>query len=103
MTYFYTMKKAFLVVLAIFCCRILFAQTAKPNQPATDTANAQAPFMRFPTLPPFHLLKLDSTTYLTKEDVKKGHKTIIMYFSPDCEHCKHQTEAILSDFSKFKD
>lgn len=97
------MKKAFLVLTALIICHILTAQPTSPNQPATDPANAQAPFMRFPTIPPFHLLKLDSSTYLTKEDVRKGHKTIIMYFSPDCEHCKHQTEAILSDFSKFKD
>ena len=59
--------------------------------------------MRYPTLPPFHLLKLDSSTYLTKDDVKKNRRTIVMFFSPDCEHCKHQTEAILADFSKFKD
>jgi thioredoxin-related protein len=26
-----------------------------------------------------------------------------MFFSPDCEHCKHQTEAILADFKDFKD
>lgn len=97
------MKKAFLVVLTIICCRILFAQTAKPNQPAADSANAQAPFMRFPTIPPFRLLKLDSTSYLTKDDVKKNRKTIIMYFSPDCEHCKHEIESFLADWNKFKD
>jgi len=26
-----------------------------------------------------------------------------MFFSPDCDHCKHQTESILADFSDFKD
>jgi len=97
------MKKPFLAVLALVCCHFLSAQPTVPNQPATDPANAQAPFMRFPTIPPFHLLKLDSSTYLTKDDVKKNRRTIIMYFSPDCEHCKHQTEAILGDFSKFRD
>ena len=103
MIYFYTMKKAFLVVLAIICCRILYAQPTKPNQPATDSANAQAPFMRFPTLPPFHLLKLDSATYLTKEDVKKNRRAIVMYFSPDCEHCKHEIESFLGSWDQFKD
>ena len=103
MKYFYSMKKAFLVVLTVVCCRILYAQPTQPNQPATDPANAQAPFLRFPTLPPFHLLKLDSSTYLTKEDVKKNRKTIVMYFSPDCEHCKHEIENFLSEWDKFKD
>jgi thioredoxin-related protein len=97
-----TMKKVFLAVFALVCSSVLFAQQSTAPS-AADQANAQAPYLRFPTLPPFHLLKLDSSTYLTKEDVKKNHRSIIMFFSPDCDHCKHQTESILSDFSKFKD
>jgi thioredoxin-related protein len=97
------MKKAFLAFVSVILCHVLFAQPTTANQPATDPANAEAPFKRFPTIPPFHLLKLDSATYLTKDDVRKGRKTIIMFFSPDCEHCKHQTEAILADFKDFKD
>jgi hypothetical protein len=97
------MKKVFLALMAIACCHILFAQPTRPNQPATDTANSQAPYMRFPTIPPFHLLKLDSASYLTKDDVKKNRRTIIMYFSPDCEHCKHEIESFLANWGKFKD
>jgi thioredoxin-related protein len=97
------MKKVFLAVaLLAFSSTILFAQQPAPQQATPDQAN-EAPYLRFPTIPPFHLLKLDSTTYLTKEDVKKNRRTIIMFFSPDCDHCKHQTESILQDFSKFKD
>jgi len=98
------MKKAFLAIAILVYSSVLFAQQpATANTTATDQANAEPPFKRFPTLPPFRLLKLDSSTYLTKEDVKKNHRTIIMYFSPDCDHCKHQTESILADFKKFKD
>jgi peroxiredoxin len=97
------MKHIFLACIALVFCHILQAQPKVPNQPATDPANAQAPFMKFPTIPPFHLLGLDSTTYLTPADLKKGRRTIIMFFSPDCEHCKHQTEAFLADFNDFKD
>ena len=96
------MKQVFLAIIALAFTQFVSAQQL-PNQPATDTANASAPFMRFPTVPPIHLLKLDSATYLTKEDLKKNRKTIVMYFSPDCEHCKRQTEAILADFKDFKD
>jgi thioredoxin-related protein len=101
------MKKVFLAIAILVYSSSLFAQQTAAQQPApttaADQANAEPPFKRFPTLPPFHLLKLDSSTYLTKEDVKKNHRTIIMYFSPDCDHCKHQTESILADFKKFKD
>jgi thioredoxin-related protein len=96
------MKKIFLAIAILAYSSLLFAQQPTPP-PAPDQTNLQAPYLRFPTLPPFHLLKLDSSTYLTKEDVKKNHRTIIMYFSPDCDHCKHQTESILADSKKFKD
>ena len=111
MVYFYSMirsiklfkmKKIFLVITALTICQFLSAQQVA-NRPATDTSNASAPYMRFPTIPPFHLLKLDSTTYLTKDSIRKNRKTIVMYFSPTCEHCKHQTEAILADFKEFRD
>jgi thioredoxin-related protein len=97
------MKKAFLAVAILIYSSVLFAQQPANPPSNTQTPDTQAPYLRFPTLPPFHLLKLDSSTYLTKEDVKKNRRTIIMFFSPDCDHCKHQTESILSDFSKFRD
>jgi thiol-disulfide isomerase/thioredoxin len=96
------MKQPFLALLALTICHSVSSQTL-PNQPATDTANASAPFMRYPTVPPFHLLKLDSATYLTKDDLHKNRRTMVMFFSPDCEHCKHQIEAILATFKDFKD
>ncbi|HEY6899803.1 MAG TPA: thioredoxin-like domain-containing protein [Puia sp.] len=97
------MKKVLPLILILVYSSVSFAQQTNPSPANTQQPSEQAPYLRFPTLPPFHLLKLDSATYLTKEDVKKGHRTIIMFFSPDCDHCKHQTESILSDFKKFKD
>ncbi|HTS44104.1 MAG TPA: hypothetical protein VMH01_06885 [Puia sp.] len=70
---------------------------------AAQNNAAQPPYLRFPTIPPLKLLKVDSATYLTKDDIKKNHRTIIMYFSPECEHCKHQTESILGSMDQFKD
>ena len=55
------MKKAFLIVLALACSHFLFAQ--QPQQPTQTTATVpqdQAPYLKYPTVPPFHLLKLDS-------------------------------------------
>jgi thiol-disulfide isomerase/thioredoxin len=61
------------------------------------------PFQRFPTIPPFNLLKVDSATYYTKDDLKKHRLTLIMCFSPECDHCKHQTRDIIAAMDKFKD
>ena len=104
------MKTVFLIVSALagsFFLPTLSVSAQQPvqQQPAQQqqAADQQAPYLRYPTIPPFHLLKLDSATYLTKDDIKKHHRTIVMFFSPDCDHCKHQTESILADFKEFKD
>ena len=97
------MKKAFLIVLVLACSHFLFAQQPTPPASQPPAPVDSAPYLRFPTIPPFRLLKLDSTTYLTKDDIKKHHLTIVMFFSPDCDHCKHQTESILADYADFSD
>jgi thiol-disulfide isomerase/thioredoxin len=82
------------------------AQTQPPVQPTEQQVNPPqppAPYITNPTIPPFHLLKTDSATYVTKDDLKKHRRTMIMFFSPDCDHCKHQTESILAAGDKFKD
>ncbi len=53
---------------------------------------------------PFHNLqsyKAPDSTAFTKDDLKKK-ETIFMIFSPDCEHCQHETEALLKDIDKLK-
>lgn len=54
------------------------------------------------SLPAFTLLKVDSTS-MTRMDLPKNKKIMIMFFSPGCDHCKHQTDSILSNIEKLKD
>jgi len=39
-------------------------------------------------IPPFHILKGDST-WFTPANLKKNKPVMIIYFSPDCSHCQH--------------
>jgi thioredoxin-related protein len=78
---------------------LLFALSA---QCQTDSIMLP-PYQRFRTVPPFKLLKTDSTTYFTKDDLKKNKAVLIIIFSPDCEHCQHETEEILNRIDDFKD
>ena len=59
-------------------------------------------YLRFPTIPPFEILQVDSATTFSKSDLKKNQQLLLMYFSPDCEHCQHQTEDLLRDIQSFK-
>ena len=61
-----------------------------------------APYKRFPSVPPFKLLLTDSNTHFTKENLSKKKAVMIMLFSPDCDHCKHETEDIIKNIDAFK-
>jgi thiol-disulfide isomerase/thioredoxin len=82
--------------ISIFFAGLLFSAIAM----AQDSTSA--PYLRFPTLPPFRLLQVDSTSYFTKEDLPKKHAVLIILFSPDCEHCQHETEQIIARINDFK-
>jgi len=91
------MKKSVITLLLMLGFCALQAQTA------ATASRPEAPYLRFPTIPPFKILKVDSTNFYTRDDLKKNKLTIVMFFSPTCEHCKHQTEDILADPEDFKD
>jgi len=89
------MKVVLTAVLGLFSLFSLQAQST--------TALPEAPYMKNPGFPPIHLLEVDSVHFVTKDLIKKNHKILLMFFSPECEHCKHQIRDILADFGKFKD
>jgi thiol-disulfide isomerase/thioredoxin len=60
------------------------------------------PYQRFPTVPPFKLLQVDSSSYFTKTDLKKKKPVLIILFDPACEHCQHETEEIIKNMNDFK-
>src|SRR5687768_10747028 len=87
------MKRFVFLVLALTACFLSIAQT--------DSAQS-APYKRFPNVPPFKLLLTDSSTYFTKDELAKKKATLLMLFSPDCEHCKHETEEIIKNIDALK-
>lgn len=87
------MKKHILLPLLILLTLSAFSQTDSTSLP---------PYKRFPTVPPFKILLTDSTTWLTKENLPAKRATMVILFSPDCDHCKHETEQLLSEIDKFK-
>jgi len=86
------MKKFVFIVLALATFFFSVAQT--------DSLQL-APYKRFPTVPPFKLLLTDSSTHFTKEDLAKKKGVMLMLFSPDCDHCKHETEEIIKNIDAF--
>ncbi|HEY2581007.1 MAG TPA: thioredoxin-like domain-containing protein [Mucilaginibacter sp.] len=72
------MKKLLLFFCFIISATCTFAQT----QPQPK------PFVPPVAIPPYHILNTDSV-YVTPANLKKNKPVMIIYFAPDCSHCKN--------------
>jgi thiol-disulfide isomerase/thioredoxin len=85
------MKKIFFFVL------ILSSITASSQSPDSVVA----PYLQDKKIPFFKMMLTDSSLFY-KSNLKKNRAAIIFFFSPDCEHCKQQTEELLKNIDAFK-
>ncbi|UEG48968.1 redoxin domain-containing protein [Ferruginibacter lapsinanis] len=85
------MKKIFLIIALFACSKMLFAQ-----------ADTSLLYLKFTQIPPFSFTKVPDSTKFAKADLKKRKATLIMAFSPDCEHCKHETSELIAHIKRFK-
>ena len=59
-------------------------------------------YLRFPTIPQFSIYKASDSTAFTRENLQKKKATVFIIFSPDCEHCQHETDELKKNIDKFK-
>jgi thioredoxin-related protein len=85
------LKKYLLLILIVISVKTGFAQ-----------ADTSLLYLRFPIVPSFKLTNVADSSFFTKENLKKKKPTIIMIFSPDCEHCQDETKAITANINLFK-
>jgi thioredoxin-related protein len=80
----------------LFLCTVLLALNATAS---VDSIPAHLKGLK---IPDFKLLLVDSTTNFYTENLDGKKNTLIMLFSPDCDHCQHQTEDIIRNIAAFK-
>ena len=71
-------------------------------QRVSAQSDTLAVYKRFPNLPVFNLIKLPDSTKFTRDDLNRRKATMIMLFSPDCDHCIHATKDLLQQIDLFK-
>lgn len=81
---------------------IILAAASFSNGLLAQPDSMQAPYQRFSSFPPVKLLLADSTTSIIKETLPKKVPAMLMVFSPDCEHCQHETEDLVKHMDKFE-
>ncbi len=87
------MKKLFTLTAFLLVITPVFSQGETKPEP---------PYKRFPTYPPVKLMLPDSVSFYSKDDLPKKSPVMLMLFSPDCDHCQHETEQIIQNIDKFK-
>jgi len=85
------LKKYFSLLLVVLMSKAAVAQI--------DTSLL---YLRFPIVPSFRLINVADSSIFTKNDLKKKRATIIMMFSPDCEHCQLETKELTAHMDLFK-
>ncbi len=56
-----------------------------------------------PDMPSFNLLLSDSVSTLNTNNIPTGKTSILVLFSPDCEHCQKETSDILLKMDSLKE
>ncbi len=84
------MKYFFLLISMLI---ISLASSAQQTQPA---------YLQYRTVPAARLLLADSSGKELKAMLDKKKPLMIVVFSPECDHCKHEAEELVRNINKFK-
>ena len=99
------MKKLTLLlsILLIGISQIAVAQTkGQTKGQASEKKRDSLPCEKFPKLPAFNLLAMDSSTIFNTYNIPEGKPTVLMFYSPDCDHCQHLAEQIMQHMDSLK-
>lgn len=89
------MKLITTLLLLLFSIKIVHSKTI--------LFDSIPPHLKNLKLPDFKILLPDSISFFYKENLDRKKKyTLLMSFSPECDHCKQQTLEILTRIDAFK-
>ena len=80
----------------------LQAQDKPANAPAPPAEDTVRPYLKHPTLPAFNIRLMDSVTIFNTYNIPEGKPTAIIFFDPDCKHCRTTMTRLLSGMDSIK-
>ena len=82
----------------------IMALSAAGQDKKTDKVTSdEAPYLKHKELPAIEILDINGKDTFNTYNIKEGRPTLIIYFSPDCDHCKIMLDAIEPEIDKLKD
>jgi thiol-disulfide isomerase/thioredoxin len=94
-------KIVFVALFFIVPVTNMIAQDKKSGGDAQKDTTLQ-PYQKYPTLPAFNILLMDSVTIFNTYNIPEGKPIAIMLFSPDCKHCKRTIMALEAGMDSIK-
>src|SRR5438034_207081 len=92
---FWGMKRFMLLLIGLIVSVGAMAQRGKVDK---DTA----PYLKYRTMPAIQILLQDSTTIFNTYSIPKGTPTVLVFFSPDCEHCQKMIGEIVEKMDSMR-
>ncbi len=96
-------KFFFIAILSVILATSGYAQEKKEVTDSSAQKTDTLPYLKYPTLPAFNILLLDSTTIFNTYNIPEGKPIVIIFFDPDCHHCKDETKRLLAGMDSLKD
>lgn len=84
-----------IILLAAFISSAIMAMAQKDSSAKN--------LSKFETIPFFSIYTLPDSTIFSNKDLHKNRPFVIMFFSPDCEHCQKETKELLAYKTELKD
>lgn len=84
--------------LLVYTCFLFLSMIANAQ---ADTANNYV--KGFTTIPAFNINLVPDSSFYSNANLQKNKPFMIMFFSPDCDHCQKQTKDILAYKNELKE
>lgn len=88
------------IVLAVLVLSLtVTASYAQENKTTSDTTvviDTLKPYQKYPVLPAFNILEMDSSTIFNTYNIPGGKPIALMLFTPECKHCKRTINALVA-------
>lgn len=92
------MNRSVLFRCLLFCFAFFAGFCTQAQQTRTQDS---LPYQKFPTLPAFDIRLPDSGVFNTYY-IPEGRASVIMYFSPDCDHCEMQVDTFINHMDELR-
>lgn len=94
------MRKIFLATFIFCIVAIRVDAQAGGNKDAQDTTK---PYLKYPTLPAFNIMELDSSTIFNTYNIPSGKVTALMLIDPGCKHCIRSIRNLVAGMDSLRD